>query len=134
MIILKQQRDSLALVSFSGFMPFTESPTEESEDEKLLGVWVSNDLKWSHHLEKLESKLRSKLYSLRKLEQVLPKSVLKKVAEGLFSSILRYALGLFCPIRIKDTDPQHSNINGIKIIYNDVQNFYVGLREKTENL
>ena len=84
-----------------------ESKIEESEDEKLLGVWVSNDLKWTHHLEKLESKLRSKLYLLRKLEQTLPKSILKKVAEGLFSSNLRYALGLFCPIRLKDTDPQH---------------------------
>ena len=93
-----------------------ESKIEESDEEKLLGVWVSNDLKWTHHLEKLESKLRSKLYSLRKLEQVLPKSILKKVAEGLFSSILRYALGLFCPIRIKDTDPQSHSINGIKTI------------------
>ena len=73
----------------------------------------------------------SKLYSLRKLEQILPKSILKTVAEGLFSSILRYALGLFCPIRLKDTDPQHSSINGIKVIYNDVLRLLCG--SKREN-
>ena len=33
-----------------------ESKIEESDDEKLLGAWVSNNLKWTHHLEKLESK------------------------------------------------------------------------------
>ena len=75
--------------------------------------------------------VRSKLYSLRKLEQILPKSILKKVAEGLFSSNLRYALGLFCPIRLKDTDPQYSSINGIKVIYNDVLRLLCG--SKREN-
>ena len=65
------------------------------------------------------------------MEQVLPKSILKKVAEGLFSSILRYALGLFCPIRIKGTDPQSHSINGIKTIYNDVLRLLCG--SKREN-
>ena len=35
-------------------------------------------------------------------------------------SILRYALGLFCPIRIKPNDPTNSSINEIKVIYNDL--------------
>ena len=37
-----------------------------------------------------------------------------------FVSVLRYALGLFCPIRIKPDDPNHTSINGIKVIYNDL--------------
>ena len=48
-----------------------EAKIKESKEEKLLGVWVSNDLKWTHHIEKLESNLRSRLYSLRKMEQVV---------------------------------------------------------------
>ena len=114
------------LVMKHGFLKETltfnigEAKIEESKDEKLLGIWVSNDLKWSKHLEKLESKLRSRLYSLRKMEQQVPKSILKDIADSIFVSILRYALGLFCPIRLKQDDPNPTSINGIKVIYNDL--------------
>ena len=77
-------------------------------------------LKWSTHLRKLESKLLSSLYNLRKIEQIIPRYLLKRVADGLFISYIRYAIGLYCPIRIKEEDPVPSNINGIKVIYNDV--------------
>ena len=97
-----------------------EAKIKQSKEEKLLGVWVSNDLKWSHHIEKLESNLRSRLYSLRKMEQFIPKSQLKDVADSIFVSILRYALGLYCPIRIKPDDPVPSSINAIRVTYNDV--------------
>ena len=103
---------------------------KESKDEKLLGVWVSNDLKWSHHIEKLESNLRSRLYSLRKMEQVIPKSILKDIANSIFGSILRYALGLFCPIRIKESDPQNSSINSIRVTYNDVMRLLCNSRRE----
>ena len=88
-----------------------EAKIKESKEEKLLGVWVSNDLKWTHHIEKLESNLRSRLYSLRKMEQVVPRSQLKEIADSIFVSIIRYALGLYCPIRIKSADPIPSSIN-----------------------
>ena len=88
-----------------------EAKIKESKEEKLLGVWVSNDLKWTHHIEKLESNLRSRLYSLRKMEQVVPRSQLKEIADSIFISIIRYALGLYCPIRIKSADPIPSSIN-----------------------
>ena len=93
---------------------------KESKNEKLLGVWVQNDLKWATHLEKLEVKLLSSLYHLRQIEQVMPRSLLKRVADGLFCSNIRYAVGLYCPIRIKETDPKPSSINGINVVYNDV--------------
>ena len=114
------------LVMKHGFLKETltfnigEAMIEESADEKLLGVWVSNDLKWSKHIEKLESKLRSRLYSLRKMEQQVPKSLLKDIADSIFGSILRYALGLFCPIRIKPNDPNPASLRGVKVIYNDL--------------
>ena len=42
------------------------------------------------------------------------------MADGLFISYIRYAIGLYCPIRIKETDPNPTCINGIKVVYNDV--------------
>ena len=77
-------------------------------------------VKWSHHIEKLESNLRSRLYSLRKMEQSIPRSQLKDIAESIFGSILRYAIGLYCPIKIKESDPEPSSINAIRVTYNDV--------------
>ena len=50
----------------------------------------------------------------------MPKSLLIGIADSIFVSILRYALGLFCPIRIKPNDPNHTSINGIEVIYNDL--------------
>ena len=72
-----------------------EADVEESTSEKLLGVWVANNLNWSEHLEKLEDDLSYRLYTLRKLEQVIPKYLLKRVADGIFNSLIRYALGIF---------------------------------------
>ena len=99
---------------------FGDAEIQESTDEKLLGVWVSNDLNWSEHIGKLEDDLSFRLYTLRKLEQSVPKSLLKKVADGIFNSLLRYGLGIFCPIRTKEADPIPSSINGIRVQFNNL--------------
>ena len=90
-----------------------EAIVEEKNEEKLLGVWVSNDLKWSKHITKLENTLLTRLYKLRQIEQELPKCLLKSIAEGIFVSHIRYAIGLYCPIRIKNSDPEPTCIKGI---------------------
>ena len=97
-----------------------DAEVKESTSEKLLGVWVANSLNWAEHIEKLENDLSYRLYTLRKLEQVIPKFLLKKVADGIFNSIIRYALGIFCPIRTHKDDPIPSSINGIRVRFNDV--------------
>ena len=65
---------------------------KESKNEKLLGMMVSNQLSWCDHISKLENELRFRLFTLRRIEQVVPKTLLKKVADGIFCSILRYGL------------------------------------------
>ena len=91
---------------------------EERAHEKLLGVWVANDLKWSHQLSILEKKLNHRLFTLRRIEQVVPRSLLKKVADGIFMSKLRYCLAIFWPVRLEDNDPHPSAIHGIKVVFN----------------
>ena len=97
-----------------------DAQVTESTSEKLLGVWVSNSLNWGEHIEKLEDELSFRLYTLRKLEQVIPKSLLKRVADGIFNSVIRYGLGIFCPIRTHKLDPNPSSVSGIKVLFNDV--------------
>ena len=95
-----------------------EKTIEERAHEKLLGIWVSNDLKWSKHLSDLANKLNHRIFTLRRIEQVVPRSLLKKVADGIFMSKLRYGLALFWPVRIENSDPHPTAIHGIKVIFN----------------
>ena len=97
-----------------------DAKVKESENEKFLGLWVKNDLSWTEHLSKLQDELLKRLFTLRKMEQVIPKSLLPSLADGIVVSILRYGLGIYCPVRILETDPELTCINSIKVIYNDV--------------
>ena len=65
---------------------------EESEEEKLLGFTVSNNLKWENHISKLVRKLNFKLFTLRRIKEKLPKSFLKRVCDAIFISHIRYGL------------------------------------------
>ena len=97
-----------------------DASVDESTQEKLLGVWISNDLNWSSHLEKLEDELSFRLYTLRRLEQTIPRSLLKRVADGIFNSLVRYALAIFCPIRTKELDPTPTCMNGIRVLFRNL--------------
>ena len=96
---------------------------EESTSEKLLGAWINNDLSWATHIKKLEDELNYRLYKLRRIEQTLPKSLLKRVADAIFCSIIRYELAIFCPIRTLPSDPVPTSISGVKVIYHNLLRF-----------
>ena len=115
-LVIKQGQNSTEEITFK----IGESEIKESPDEKLLGAWIKNDLSWSSHLKKLQDELSYRLFKLRRIEQILPKSLLKKVADGIFCSVLRYELAIFCPIRTLENDPNPTCIEGIKVIYHDV--------------
>ena len=79
---------------------------EESTDEKLLGVIISNDMTWKTHLygngltgdDKivgLTTQLSQRVGILAKLKKVMTKTQFKKVCEGIFDSKLAYCLQVF---------------------------------------
>ena len=92
---------------------------KETPNEKLLGMWVQNDLGWSTHLKKLERNLRHRLFNLRRLAEHIPRSLLKTVADGIFMSVLRYGLPIYCPLRLKEEDPKSQCIDRIRVVFND---------------
>ena len=92
---------------------------KESPNEKLLGMWVESNLGWSTHLAQLERKLKHRLFNLRRLSEQIPLTQLKTIADGIFMSILRYGLPIYCPLRMKEEDPHHSSIDKIKVVFND---------------
>ena len=59
---------------------------------KLLGVYVSNDLKWNHHVEVIVQKENRRLYSLRVVKQCgAPPASLAKVYTTIVRPVLEYA-------------------------------------------
>ena len=98
---------------------------EETKNERLLGIMVDQNLKWDCHIKNLVRKLNFRLFTLRRLNEKLPKYLLKKVAEAIFISHIRYGLPLYCPVKIEEGDPNPGCIDTLKKVFNDC------LREKT---
>ena len=78
----------------------------ESDDEKLLGIIVSKDLRWKTHLygnnktgdDKIKGlipKLAQRVGILTKLSKVMPQRNFNNICEGIFTSSLRYCLQVF---------------------------------------
>ena len=101
---------------------------EESSSEKLLGVHIKKNFKWEKHIDELERKLRFRLFSLRRLSERIPKKLLKTVADGIFMSQIRYALPLFCPLKIDASDPTPGSINKIRVVFNDCLRLLTGVK------
>ena len=89
---------------------------QEKDQEKLLGVIVSKNLKWDEHIRKLVAKLRFRLFNLKRLSRQLPNNLLKRVADGIFMSHVRYGLSLFCPIELNTEDPHQVCIEKLRVV------------------
>ena len=87
----------------------------ESESEKLLSIHVSNNLRWEQHLSPLLPKLRHRLFTLRRIKGKLPNHLLKRVADGIFMSQVRYGLPLYCPVKMKEEDPTPGCIDWLSL-------------------
>jgi len=92
----------------------------EARKQKLLGVTFTPDLKLKEHIDTLTEKLRHRIYLLRHLSQLIPRTALKIVADGLVTSHIQYGLPLFCRIRLSDLDPKHSEQEKIQVIHNQM--------------
>ena len=66
-----------------------------SSSEKLLGCTLQSDLKWANQINHIKASLTKRLAGLSCLRYTCPFHVRKKVAEGIFNSILVYCLPVY---------------------------------------
>ena len=67
--------------------------TESDEKyEKLLGVLLQPNLKWSKHIQDLQQRLKDRLSGLVKIRFIVGLKIRKTVAEGIFHSVLTYCI------------------------------------------
>ena len=98
----------------------------ESSDQKLLGITIDSNLKWESHIRNLVRKLNFRLFTLRRIKEKIPISMMKSVADGIFMSHIRYALPLYCPVKIEEDDPTSSSIANLKKVFNDCLRLLLG--------
>ena len=116
---------------------------QETENEKLLGMIIQNDLKFKTYIhgnskkgdEKITgllSKLSKRVGILKRLSKVLTPSQLKSATHGIFNSTLIYCLQLFGNVWLEDNFYRYSaftksDSNKIQILQNKI----LRLRTKT---
>lgn len=62
---------------------------------KYLGVIIDKNLKWTQHIEHLNTKIRKLIWKFYNLREILPKNILKMVYYALAESILRYGISIW---------------------------------------
>ena len=63
---------------------------------------------------------------MRRIKGKLPNHLLKRVADGIFMSQVRYGLPLYCPVKIKEEDPTPGCIDKLSVAFNDCLRLITG--------
>ena len=100
----------------------------ESESEKLLGVCITEDLKWNSQIEKLISEMNYGVSVLWRLRRVLGNREMKLIADGLITSKIRYALPVHGVelLRTTDSQPNSGLLQSIQKVQNNVLRIITG--------
>ena len=80
-----------------------------------------DNLKWSEHIHGkggVIPSLNQRLFLLRRLRSQLNKQSLRKLAEAIFTSKIRYGLQLLGKVRVKINDPKQGDLDSIQKIQN----------------
>ena len=136
-ISTKQLRDSkLSSINREISLNVCGQHVTESSCEKLLGMYVENDLTWNIYLHGndktgsdkiigLLTKLSQRVGILTRLSKILTQKQFKSISNGIFTSKLLYCLPLFSNIWDKNIEGRFSafskgDLNKIQILQNKV--------------
>ena len=98
----------------------------QEQSAKLLGITFDDDLKWNSQIQGkggMLSSLNQRLFMIRRLNNSLKYDGLKKVADGLFTSKLRYGLQLMGQVRWMDEDFQSTLMDSLQKAQNKLLRF-----------
>ena len=86
-----------------------------------MGITFNEKQDWKSHLYGkggLTSALNMRLFALKRLKNHIGQKALKKVADGIFTSKLRYGLQLFGKVRRNIEDPINEDISALQKLQN----------------
>ena len=96
---------------------------------KLLGVSMDCNQKWKSQIQGIGgviSKLNSRLFLVRRLSRAISKDRLIRIADSLYTSVIRYGVQLYGRVRITNLDPTDSIIDSLQVAQNKFARFVHG--------
>ncbi len=81
-----------------------------SKTAKLLGIDIDDDMKWKTHLQKLVVTLDRRLFQVRRMVGKISNKGLRKVADSIWTSKLRYGLQLILEVRTREEQLKNSEM------------------------
>ena len=85
-----------------------------SRSAKLLGMDIDDDMKWKTHMQKLVVNLDRRLFQVRRMVGKISNKGLKKVADSIWTSKLRYGLQLLQEVRTKEEQLKNAGMSLIQ--------------------
>ena len=93
----------------------------QEKSAKLLGVMIDEDQKWLSQIQGtggVLSSLNSRLYLIKRIKNNINSERLKRVADSLWTSKLRYGLQLYAKVRTQESDPSNGMMAKLQISQN----------------
>jgi hypothetical protein len=100
----------------------------ESECEKILGVQVSNNLKWDDHMRSVVNDLRYRIFTMRRLTYNLPRKYIQGLLDGIVYSKARYCLPLFSKLRLSVQDSKNYCMEAVQKQLNAALRVVLGVK------
>jgi hypothetical protein len=102
---------------------------KESTHERLLGVIVSNNLKWKDHHQQLVCNFAHRVFRIRRHIQNLPRQVIVGLLDGLVHSSVRYCLPLYGSMRLNEIDLKSLGPCRVQVEINNALRLALGVRK-----
>jgi hypothetical protein len=100
----------------------------ESECQKILGVQVSNNLKWNEHLRSVVNDLRYRIFTMKRLTYNLPRRYIQGLLDGIVYSKARYCLPLFSKLRLSEQDKKNFSMEAVQKQLNAALRVVLGVK------
>jgi hypothetical protein len=89
---------------------------------------LSADLSWSDHKKALTKTLRQRIAIIRRLKYKISDEGLKVIAEGIFNSLIRYGIPLYCKPKLTNEDRSNAGLDELQVLHNEMQRTILGYR------
>ena len=99
---------------------------EAEQSAKLLGVTLDCNQKWKSQIQGVISSLNSRMFLLRRLQRAISKDRLVRIADSIYSSIIRYGVQLYGKVRRTNLDPTDSLMDSLQVAQNKFARFLHG--------
>ena len=103
-----------------------ETEVTQETSTKLLGITLDQDQKWISQISNLNSSLNSRLYLIKRLSNSISKDRLKKIADSLYMSKIRYGVQMFGNVRTKEEEAKQKTLGSIQVSQNKLARFLNG--------